>query len=46
MLSRGISRREAERLIVFGFLNEVIERLGNEKIAEELRTLVGRKFAA
>jgi len=46
MLSRGIPQREAERLIVFGFLNEVIERLGNEAIAEELRTLVRRKFAS
>ncbi len=45
MLSRGIPRREAQQLIVFGFLNEVIERLGNEKIGDELRELVGRKFA-
>jgi Fe-S cluster assembly protein SufD len=46
MLSRGIPLREAQQLIVFGFLNEVIERLGNDAIAEELRGLVGRKFAA
>jgi Fe-S cluster assembly protein SufD len=46
MLSRGIPRREAQQLIVFGFLNEVIERLGNEKIGDELRALVRRKFAA
>jgi len=46
MLSRGIPRREAQKMIVFGFLNEVIERLGNDKIAEELRGLVGRKFAS
>jgi len=44
MLSRGIPRREAQQLIVFGFLNEVIERLGNEAIGNELRELVGRKF--
>jgi len=45
MLSRGIPRRKAQQLIVFGFLNEVIGRLGNEEIAEELRVLVSRKFA-
>ena len=45
MLSRGIPPREAKQLIVFGFLNEVIERLGNEAIGDELRELVRRKFA-
>jgi Fe-S cluster assembly protein SufD len=46
MLSRGIPRREAQQLIVFGFLNEVIERLGHEQIANALRDLVSRKFAS
>jgi Fe-S cluster assembly protein SufD len=46
MLSRGIALREARQLIVFGFLAEVIDRLGNDKIAEELRRLVGRKFSS
>jgi Fe-S cluster assembly protein SufD len=46
MLSRGIPVREAQRLIVFGFLNEVIERLGNDAIAEDLRSLLARKFAS
>jgi Fe-S cluster assembly protein SufD len=46
MLSRGIRPREAKQLIVFGFLNEVIERLGNEAIGDELRELVRRKFTA
>jgi Fe-S cluster assembly protein SufD len=45
MLSRGIPQREALQLIVFGFLNEVIERLGNEKIGDELRAIIGKKFA-
>jgi Fe-S cluster assembly protein SufD len=45
MLARGIPQREAQQLIVFGFLNEVIERLGNEEIGEELREMVRRKFA-
>jgi len=46
MLSRGIPRREAQQLIVFGFLNEVIERLGDEKIGNALRELVSKKFAS
>jgi Fe-S cluster assembly scaffold protein SufB len=44
MLSRGIPLREAQQLIVFGFLNEVIERLGNPAIGDELRALLTRKF--
>ena len=43
---RGIPQREAQQLIVFGFLNEVIERLSDEKIGDELRELVSRKFAS
>jgi Fe-S cluster assembly protein SufD len=46
MLSRGIPRRQAQQLIVFGFLNEVIQRLGNDAIAADLREMVGRKFIA
>ena len=46
LLSRGIPKNEAQRLIVFGFLNEVIDRLGNEPVQERLRELVRTKFAA
>ena len=46
LLSRGIPKSEAQRLIVFGFLNEVIERLGSEPVQEKLRALVLAKFAA
>jgi Fe-S cluster assembly protein SufD len=46
LLSRGIPKNEAQRLIVFGFLNEVFERLGNEPVQEKLRELVRAKFAA
>jgi len=45
MLSRGIPLRQAQQLIVFGFLNEVIERLNNVEIGDELRALVRQKFA-
>jgi len=46
MLSRGIPVRDAQQLIVFGFLNEVIERLGHTAIASELRDLLSRKFVS
>jgi Fe-S cluster assembly protein SufD len=43
--SRGISVPVAQRLIVTGFLNEVIERLRRPVVAEHLRNLVEAKFA-
>ena len=38
LLSRGIPRETAHRLIVHGFLNEVLERLPEDAIRERLRT--------
>ena len=43
--SRGIPLKSAQRLIVSGFLNEVIQRLDQPAIAEHLRSLIERKFA-
>jgi Fe-S cluster assembly protein SufD len=43
--SRGISTKTAQRLLVTGFLNEVIQRLDQPAIAEHLRNLIDRKFA-
>src|SRR5690349_4010707 len=43
--SRGIPPRIAQRLIVTGFLNEVIQRLDQPAIADHLRTLIDEKFA-
>jgi Fe-S cluster assembly protein SufD len=37
LLSRGIPLREAQRLVVFGFLNEVLDRLPNDRLRELLR---------
>jgi Fe-S cluster assembly protein SufD len=42
--SRGISKKAAQQLIVSGFLNEVIERVGDEAVGERLRALVQSKF--
>src|SRR5467141_1250540 len=44
--SRGIPTKAAQRLIVSGFLNEVIKRLDQPAIGEYLQSLVDRKFAA
>jgi len=43
--SRGIPVKVAQRLIVTGFLNEVIQRLDQPAIAEHLQSLIDRKFA-
>ena len=43
--SRGISVPIAQRLIVTGFLNEVIQRLDRPNIAAHLHTLIEQKFA-
>ncbi|SJN10349.1 Iron-sulfur cluster assembly protein SufD [Leucobacter sp. 7(1)] len=38
--SRGISEDEARKLVVRGFLFEVIQRIGNEQIEERLQTAI------
>ena len=43
--SRGIPIKTAQRLLVTGFVNEVIQRLDQPAIAEHLRSLIDRKFA-
>src|SRR5213596_499574 len=44
--TRGITTKMAQRLLVTGFLNEVIERLDHPPIAEHLHRLIEEKFAA
>jgi Fe-S cluster assembly protein SufD len=44
--TRGISIPVAQRLIVTGFLNEVIQRLDQPAIAAHLHSLIEEKFAA
>jgi Fe-S cluster assembly protein SufD len=44
LMSRGLSRREAEHLIVDGFFDEVLQRLPLERVRERLREAVIRKF--
>jgi len=44
MMQRGISRRVAMQLMVFGFFEEVIEKIDNDELAENLRQLIHNKF--
>jgi Fe-S cluster assembly protein SufD len=44
--TRGISTKVAQRLLVTGFLDEVIRRLDQASIAEHLHRLIKNKFAA
>jgi Fe-S cluster assembly protein SufD len=46
LMSRGISKRAAQKLIVHGFLQEVIDRIGQPVIGERLKEMVQAKFAA
>jgi len=45
LLARGIPMKQAQKLIVHGFLQEAIDRLGNEAIAKVLGERVSEKFA-
>jgi len=46
LLSRGIPPNVARRLLVTGFLDEVLRRLNDSAIVEHLRKLIEEKFAA
>jgi len=46
LLSRGISRRAAQRLIVHGFLQEVVDRLEEPAIGARLTEMVESRFSA
>ncbi|MFP4259966.1 MAG: Fe-S cluster assembly protein SufD [Opitutales bacterium] len=46
MMSRGIPKRTAMRLMVFGFFEEIIEQVASEELAENLRQLIHKKFDA
>ncbi len=45
LLARGIAKKQAQRLIVNGFLQEAIDRLGEPEIAALLATRVDAKFS-
>jgi len=44
LMSRGIPKSTAYELLVFGFFEEIIEKIENEQIRENVRRLVRSKF--
>ncbi|HKK18366.1 MAG TPA: Fe-S cluster assembly protein SufD [Opitutales bacterium] len=46
MMSRGIPKRAAMQLMVFGFFEEVIEKVASDELADNLRALIHKKFDA
>lgn len=44
LMSRGIPKRTAMQLMVFGFFEEVIEKVESDELAENLRQLIRNKF--
>lgn len=45
LCSRGIDRKEAEVLLSFGFINELLNRLDDQAVQEYLRPILARMFA-
>ncbi len=44
LMARGIPERTAKRLLVFGFFEEIIEKVSNQELAEKIRDIVHHKF--
>ena len=45
LMSRGISRTEAERLVIHGFLDPVVRELPIEDVKRQLREVIERKVS-
>ncbi|GAF24340.1 iron-sulfur cluster assembly protein SufD [Bacillus sp. JCM 19047] len=43
LMSRGISRVEAERLVIHGFLEPVVSQLPVESVRKQMRSVIERK---
>jgi len=44
LMSRGISRQDAERLIIYGFLAPVVSEISVEAVRTQLQRLLERKL--
>ncbi|MBI3886303.1 MAG: Fe-S cluster assembly protein SufD [Opitutae bacterium] len=42
--SRGIAKAQADELLVFGFFEEVLAKIENEELHDQLATIIRRKF--
>lgn len=45
LTSRGVSRKEAEVMLSFGFINELVDRVREQAISNYLRPMLARLFA-
>lgn len=43
--TRGVSRREAEVMLSFGFINELVEKVRNDAVRDYLRPVLAQLFA-
>lgn len=46
LMSRGIDKEAARQMLVEGFLDEVVDEVANESLAQMLRLLIGQRIAA
>jgi Fe-S cluster assembly protein SufD len=46
MLARGIPQEAAQELIVYGFFEEILDCIQDEKLAETAREIIREKFKA
>lgn len=46
MLSRGISKKAAQQLLIFGFLEEILEKIENPLLRDDLRERIQQKLHA
>lgn len=44
MLSRGISKENAKQLLIFGFLEEILQKIENPLLIENLREIIQQKL--
>jgi Fe-S cluster assembly protein SufD len=44
LMSRGLTRPSAERMIVDGFFEPIMQRIPLETVKNKLRTVIERKF--
>ena len=44
LLSRGIPKSKAQELLVFGFFEEILEKIDNEELKDNVRHLIQRKL--
>lgn len=45
MMSRGLTREEAERLIIYGFLNPLLEEIPLDGVVDQMKRVIERKLA-